>query len=161
MKKTIILLLVLILSFSLIGCGVVEKDESNEDKAPSNSAEGDKDNSDKTGSDEYLAQSNVINNIEFKRVSGEALLTEEDVESVAVGYDEENGYYLYIEFTTEGAAKLASVTAANVGNTMQIATHGEVIISGTINEAITGGKLKLTGSFNYDDIMHIFNSITK
>ena len=161
MKKTIILLLVLILSFSLIGCGVVEEDEPNEDKAPSNSAEGDKDNSDKTGSDKYLAQSNVINNIEFKRVSGEALLTEEDVESVAVGYDEDSGYYLYIEFTTDGAAKLASVTAANVGNTMQIATHGEVIISGTINEAITGGELRLTGSFNYDDVMHIFNSITK
>ena len=161
MKKTIILLLVLILSFSLIGCGVVEKDESNDDKAPSSSTEGDKKNNDKTGSDKYLVQSDEIKNIEFKRVSGEALLAEEDVESVAVGYDEENGYYLYVLFTTEGADKLKAVTAANVGKTMQIATHGEVIISGTINEAITGGELILTGSFNYDDIMHIFNSITK
>ncbi len=162
MKKIIILLLVLTLSFSLIGCGVVEKDEPNEDKVPSSSDESEKENNEETGEEQnYLAQSDEIKNIQFKRVNGEALLTEEDIENVAVGYDEDGGYYLYIKFTTNGATKLATVTAENVGNIMQITTGDEVITSATINEAITGGELLLTGIFDRDEIMQFFNTITK
>lgn len=60
--------------------------------------------------------------------------------------------YLNITFTPEGGDLFAEITRANVGNQLGIFLDGELLSAPTINEAITGGRAVVSGSFTADEV---------
>jgi preprotein translocase subunit SecD len=75
-----------------------------------------------------------------------SLLPEYPLKTVSTSID--NGQpSLSLTFTTEGTKKLAEVTRAHKFQRLAFLVGGRVISAASIQEEITGGELKLTGSF--------------
>lgn len=60
--------------------------------------------------------------------------------------------YLNITFTAEGGDLFADITRANVGQQLGIFLDGEMISAPVINEAITGGRAVVSGSFTPEEV---------
>ena len=60
--------------------------------------------------------------------------------------------YLNITFTPEGSDLFAQITRDNVGQQLGIFLDGELLSAPVINEAITGGRAVVSGSFTPDEV---------
>ena len=60
-----------------------------------------------------------------------------------------------LEFTDEGGAKFADLTARNIGRPISILLDGEVLTSPVVQEAITGGKAQISGSRSMEEAEHL------
>ena len=58
---------------------------------------------------------------------------------------------IVLELSTEGAELLARVTTAHLNQQMDLAVCGEVLMSPTVREPITGGSLLLSGGFSMEE----------
>jgi len=67
--------------------------------------------------------------------------------------------FLNITFTPEGGELFAQITRANVGNQLGIFLDGELLSAPTINEAITGGRAVVSGSFTPDEVQSLSQNL--
>jgi protein-export membrane protein SecD len=67
--------------------------------------------------------------------------------------------YLNITFTAEGGDLFAEITRANVGRQLGIFLDGELLSAPNINEAITGGRAVVTGSFTADEVRELAQNL--
>ena len=91
--------------------------------------------------------------------TGNVLVEGKNVVSAESAYDPEVGYYIALKFDSVGKSKFATATAANVGSTISIWMDDQMISSATVNEAITGGEARITGSFTAEDASTLANQI--
>ncbi len=56
-----------------------------------------------------------------------------------------------LEFNDDGAKLFEEITARNIGKRIAIYLDGSPISAPTVNEAISGGKAQITGTFKYDE----------
>lgn len=100
----------------------------------------------------------------FRRGSssdGEEILSGDDVTAATAGYDQENGYVVQLEFSTEGAEKFAEATTelAESGGYISIWLDDENISTASVNSAITDGRAVIEGSFTLDEVTTLANQI--
>jgi len=67
--------------------------------------------------------------------------------------------FLNITFTAEGGDLFADITRANVGQQLGIFLDGELLSAPTINEAITGGRAVVSGSFTPDEVQALAQNL--
>ena len=58
---------------------------------------------------------------------------------------------IVLELSTEGAELLARVTTAHLNQQLDLAVCGDVLMSPTVREPITGGSLLLSGGFSMEE----------
>ncbi|HRC95389.1 MAG TPA: protein translocase subunit SecD, partial [Coprothermobacter proteolyticus] len=78
---------------------------------------------------------------------GNVVITGADLKSAYVTTDQAGLPAVGLEFTSQGAKKFYDATSKWVGQTIEIRLDGQVISSPTVQEAISGGKASITGSF--------------
>jgi preprotein translocase subunit SecD len=67
------------------------------------------------------------------------------------------GYVINLDFDSDGTAKWAQFTAANIGQRAAFVLDGEVVSAPTINEAIPGGKTEISGRFTQKSATDLAN----
>ncbi len=67
--------------------------------------------------------------------------------------------YLNITFTAEGGDLFAQITRDNVGTQLGIFLDGELLSAPVINEAITGGRAVVSGSFTADEVKNLAQNL--
>ncbi|HPO83254.1 MAG TPA: protein translocase subunit SecD [Coprothermobacter proteolyticus] len=85
--------------------------------------------------------------LEFVDPEGNVVITGADLKSAYVTTDQAGLPAVGLEFTSQGAKKFYDATSKWVGQTIEIRLDGQVISSPTVQEAISGGKASITGSF--------------
>ena len=88
---------------------------------------------------------------EFKDVNGTTVLTGKDLRDARAQMTGANQSVVGLEFTDEGGAKFADLTARNIGRPISILLDGEVLTSPVVQEAITGGKAQISGSRSMEE----------
>lgn len=93
--------------------------------------------------------------LEFKDVNGTTVLTGKDLRDARAQMTGSNQSVVGLEFTDEGGAKFADLTARNIGRPISILLDGEVLTSPVVQEAITGGKAQISGSRTMEEAEHL------
>lgn len=75
-------------------------------------------------------------------------LTGSDLQWAGPGTDEYGRPVVSIEFKPEGSKKFYEVTARSVGKPLAILLDGKIISAPNVNEAISGGRAQISGSFS-------------
>lgn len=84
--------------------------------------------------------------LEFKTPDGKTVVTGKDLKDAQEGKDPTSGRVeVNLTFDSEGAAKFAQATTANVGRQIAIILDGNTIQSPVVQEPITNGKARITG----------------
>jgi len=82
------------------------------------------------------------------RVSKEVLLDESHVKSAETRTDQRTGEaQIMVTLNNEGAARFAKATKENIGRRLAIVLNGQIVSAPRIAEAITGGKIMISGNF--------------
>ncbi len=89
--------------------------------------------------------------LEFKDEEGVTALTGEDLLDAREQIEQGNNPVVALEFTDEGGAKFADLTAANIGRHIAIYLDGELLTNPVVNDAITGGRAIITGQRTLDE----------
>ena len=84
-------------------------------------------------------------------------LTGKHVERAYVQYDDIGRPYVAMNFDTDGAKIFGRVTTANVGRQLAIVLDGELYSAPVIQDAITGGRAQITGSFTLVEAQQLAN----
>lgn len=80
---------------------------------------------------------------------GKALLTGDDISNASQQYDQQaKEVVVNVGMTTYGTSKWTDVTTQNSGNVIAIVLDGQVYSAPRINEPITGGQTRISGSFS-------------
>lgn len=75
-------------------------------------------------------------------------LTGNDLQQVAVGFNQQNGQpQVQLVFTSEGAKKFADITTRNLNKPVVIVLDNDIISYPTVNQAITTGDAVISGGF--------------
>ncbi len=93
--------------------------------------------------------------LEFKDINGTTVLTGKDLRDARAQMIGGNQSVVGLEFTDEGGAKFADLTARNIGRPISILLDGEVLTSPVVQEAITGGKAQISGSRTMEEAEHL------
>ena len=101
--------------------------------------------------------------LEFKDINGTTVLTGKDLRETGKDLRDARAQMtgsgsqavVGLEFTDEGGAKFADLTARNIGRPISILLDGEVLTSPVVQEAITGGKAQISGSRNMEEAEHL------
>jgi len=91
----------------------------------------------------------------YVRVKAE--LTGKQVSRAYMQFDEIGRPYVSMEFDGEGAEIFARVTGANVGRLLAIVLDGELYSAPVINEAITGGRAQISGTYTRVEAQELAN----
>lgn len=67
---------------------------------------------------------------------------------------------LELSFDDSGAALFAEITAAHIGEAMDLVVCDQVLMSPVIQEPITGGQIVITGSFTSDETTLLASQIS-
>ena len=88
-------------------------------------------------------------------------ITSRDMVSAQKSYDQRSQQTTVdVTFTGEGITTLGKLTGDNVGNPLAMVVNGRVISAPTVNEAIWGGKLQISGNFTdkeAEDLVALIN----
>ena len=84
-------------------------------------------------------------------------MTGKHVQRAYIQYDELGRPYVALSFDQEGAVVFGRVTAANVGRQLAIILDGELYSAPVIQDAITGGRAQITGSFSIAEAQELAN----
>lgn len=94
--------------------------------------------------------------LEFKDINGDTVLTGKDLRDARAQMTGSGSQAVVgLEFTDEGGAKFADLTARNIGRPISILLDGEVLTSPVVQEAITGGRAQISGSRNMQEAEHL------
>jgi preprotein translocase subunit SecD len=87
-------------------------------------------------------------------------LTGKYLKSATVGF-EQNSYkpLVSLEFNADGAKLFEEVTSKNVGKLIAIFIDGQLIEAPKVNEAISGGKAQISGSFTVDQVKELARNL--
>ena len=101
---------------------------------------------------QYIANSGAIT---FQDSSGNVLVESEHVKSAYVGYDNDNGYVVILNFTNEGISRFSEATSSVYNGTssdkkLYIYLGDDLISSPTVNSVITSASAQITGFDSYD-----------
>ena len=99
--------------------------------------------------------------VEFKDDKGNILIDNSDIVKVYVKFSENSNYYIEFEFTENGQSKFKLATEENVGKVIIISADDEVLSSPTIMEVINSGNVIIVNNQSLDELMTLFNKITK
>ena len=66
-----------------------------------------------------------------------------------------------VELTAEGTRQFGAITAANTGRRLAIVSHGLVLSAPIIHGPITGGELKISGSFSADEVRRLVATLNR
>ncbi len=84
--------------------------------------------------------------LEFKDADGNLIMDGSMVQTAVGGYDSDQAdYVISFKLTSEGATVFAQATAANIGKTISIYLDDELLMSPTVQSAITGGQGVING----------------
>ncbi|MBQ6569125.1 MAG: SecD/SecF family protein translocase subunit, partial [Clostridia bacterium] len=72
---------------------------------------------------------------------------------------DDNSYYVYLEFNEEGTQKFAEATGRMVGKPISIWLDDVLISYPTVNEAITSGQASISGKFTFQEVTDLANKI--
>lgn len=84
----------------------------------------------------------------------------EDVNRATATFGEFGSYSISLEFTSDGAGNFSDVTSENVGRRLAIVLDGKVYSAPNINEAISGGRAQITGSFSPEEAQRLAGVIS-
>ncbi len=100
----------------------------------------------------------------YKYVLAEAKVVGRDISKASAAIDQTNvsGWYVTLDFNSEGANKFGQITSSVVNlpapqNQVAIVLDGVVYSAPRINEAITGGSAQITGSFTQAEAKGLAN----
>ena len=97
-------------------------------------------------------------NLTFRDASGNVLMNGDRVKKATAASDED-GFIVSLEFDAQGAKEFADITSNMVGETLCIYMDEDQVSSATVQEAITGGQARITGSFTKDDVISLADTI--
>ncbi len=84
----------------------------------------------------------------------------EDVKRATATFGEFGSYSISLEFSSDGAGAFSRVTSENVNRRLAIVLDGKVYSAPNINEAITGGRAQITGSFSPEEAQRLAGVIS-
>jgi preprotein translocase subunit SecD len=97
--------------------------------------------------------------------SGESLaladpiMTVRELDGAEVAHD--NGMWsLNLDLNTRDTRTFADWTTAHAGERLAIVIDGEVLVAPTIQSAITGGEVQITGNYTRDDVEELLADLT-
>ena len=88
--------------------------------------------------------------LEFLDAEGNVFLEGRNLKTATRTVDQSGKPAISFSLTTEGAQIFGDMTAKSVGKTITIQLDGQELMSPTVNEAIYGGNILVTGSFTED-----------
>ena len=88
--------------------------------------------------------------LEFLDADGNVFMEGRHLKTATRTVDESGKPAISFALTTEGAQLFGDMTAKNIGKTITIQLDGKELMSPTVNEAIYGGNILVTGSFTED-----------
>ena len=97
----------------------------------------------------------------IKDEKGNIIISKSDVKLIAVKRSKEYGCYFYIELTDAGTEKFAKATSENIGKTLSLYINDTKLLSPSVMEAITDGKLIIAQNSEIDEIINIFIMLTQ
>ncbi len=89
--------------------------------------------------------------LEFLDPDGNVFMEGRQLKTATRTVDENGKPAISFALTTEGAQLFGDMTAKNVGKKITIQLDGKELMSPTVNEAIYGGNILVTGSFTEDE----------
>ncbi|MDR1997592.1 MAG: protein translocase subunit SecD [Candidatus Margulisbacteria bacterium] len=98
----------------------------------------------------YNAKGELIN--ESQIILRKTVLTGADLKTVVPGTDEYGRPVVSLEFTSEGARKFYTATLRSVGRPLAILLDGRIISAPNVNEAISGGRAQISGTFTVQEM---------
>ncbi len=88
--------------------------------------------------------------LEFLDDDGEVFMEGRHLKTATRTTDDSGKPAISFSLTSEGAQLFGDMTAKSIGKTITIQLDGEALMSPTVNEAIYGGNILVTGSFTQD-----------
>ena len=152
MKKTMFVLLVLFFIIGILSACKQQKTNSKEAFSSNLQSSG-------IVSQENKAEISYLHDFTIEDSNGNALITNSDVEFVEYNYEERNGHYIQLYFTSAGKDKFAQVTRDNMGNQIYIRIDGETVSQPTINAEITDGIAVIVG-LDEQEVLDIYDKLT-
>ncbi len=89
--------------------------------------------------------------LEFLDSDGNVFMEGRELKTALATTDEDSKPAISFSLTSEGAKIFGDMTAASIGKEITIQLDGTVLMSPTVNEAIYGGNILVTGSFTADE----------
>ena len=93
--------------------------------------------------------------LEFLDPDGNVFMEGRHLQAATPTRDENSKPAISFSLTSEGAQLFGDMTAASIGKAITIQLDGQVLMSPTVNEAIYGGKVLVTGSFTDEQTQDI------
>jgi len=105
-----------------------------------------------------IAELGAQANLTFRDSDGNILMSGEYVKKATAASDDD-GYIVSLEFDTQGAKKFAEITGNMVNETLYIYMDEEQVSAATVEEQITGGQARISGSFTRDEVIALASTI--
>ena len=93
--------------------------------------------------------------LEFLDPDGNVFMEGRHLQAATPTRDENSKPAISFSLTSEGGQLFGDMTAASIGKAITIQLDGQVLMSPTVNEAIYGGKVLVTGSFTDEQTQNI------
>lgn len=93
--------------------------------------------------------------LEFLDSEGNVFMEGRHLQAATPTVDQDYKPAISFDLTNEGGQLFGDMTAQSIGKTITIQLDGEVLMSPTVNEAIYGGKVLVTGSFTEEQTQNI------
>lgn len=93
-------------------------------------------------------------------VLDEPFLTIERIEGGNVEFVSGNQWVLNLELTDEDGDTFGDWTADHIGEQAAVVIDGEVLVAPTIQDAIPGGDIQISGDYTQDDVRDLLDKIT-
>lgn len=140
MKKILCLVFALLTLFSLCGCGKSATLDTIT-----------------TVKEDSFTNAKVIL---FKDERGEVLFYNSDIERVFARDSDENGYYIELEMTKDGAEKLRDATRRLVGESIKMYINNIPVVSAMVVAEIKGGSFILSRHTTEEEMLLMFDRLT-
>jgi preprotein translocase subunit SecD len=90
----------------------------------------------------------------------EPMMVVEELDGAEVKTNETAQWMLILDLTEEDARTFGDWTADHVNERLAMVIDGEVVIAPTIQSAITGGEVQITGQYTQSQIRDLLDKIT-
>jgi preprotein translocase subunit SecD len=91
----------------------------------------------------------------------EPMLTIENLDGAEIGQAQDGtSWFLTLHLNDDDSATFGDWTAEHTGERLAVVIDDEVVIAPTIQQAITGGDIQISGDFTKKDVEDLLNRIT-
>ena len=92
--------------------------------------------------------------LQFLDPDGNVFMEGRELQAATAVLDENSKPAISLKLTDEGAKLFGDMTAKSIGKTITIKLDDQVLMSPTVNEAIYGGRVQVTGSFTQEQVQN-------